>query len=121
MKSAAKGLGLAAVAFLALVILRFDLIVSVRYMPAKVLSVRYLPQFGINARAVLVDLGEEERVVRTSSVQVSTDIGARVCVGETAYLLRRFKRYSLALRSFCPGMTVLVPPVDGPPLMLPGD
>jgi hypothetical protein len=123
LKSANKGWGLGAVviAFIGLAILRFDLIVSVRYMPAKVVAVRYLPQFGINSRAVLVKLGERERIIRTSSVYVRTDIGTKVCVGETAYLLRTFKRYSLAMRSFCPGMAVLVPQGDGPPVMLPGD
>jgi hypothetical protein len=116
LKSSAKGLGLGAVvlAFILVAIVRFDVVVSVRYLRAKVIAVRYLPQYGTHYRAVLVNLGDRDRVIHTSSFDVRTDVGAKVCVGDTAFLLRRFK-------SFCPGMTVLAPPVDGPSVMLPGD
>lgn len=110
-----------AAAFVGLAVLRFDVIVEVRYDQAKVVSVQYLPQLGLHDRAVLVDLGTEKRVVRTESFHPETNIGAKVCVGERSYLLRQFKRYSLALPTFCPGMKVLTRSDVGPPVMLPGD
>jgi hypothetical protein len=110
-----------ATAFVGLATLRFDVIVEVRYVPAKVVSVQYIPQLGLHYRAVLIDLGTEKRVVRTGSFHPVTNIGAKVCVGERSYLLRKFKRFSLALPAFCPGMKVLTRPDDDPPVMLPGD
>jgi hypothetical protein len=110
-----------AAAFIGIAILRFDVIVEVRYVPAKVVSVQELPQLGLHARAVLVDFGKEKRVIRTYSFHPATDIGAKVCVAERSFLLRRFKRYSLAQRAFCPGLKILARPVAGPPALLPGD
>jgi hypothetical protein len=110
-----------AAAFIGLAILRFDVIAEVRYVPAKVVSVQYLPQLGLSYRAVLVDLGKEKKVIRTNSYLVVSDIGAKVCVAERRYLLRSFSRYSLESRSYCPGMKILARPIDGPPVMLPGD
>lgn len=109
------------VAFVGLAILRHDLVVDVHYRPAKVVQVQYLPHLGFNWRAVLVDFGDDMRVIRTDARYLTTDIGAKVCIAERKFLLRRFTRYALALRSQCPGLKVLSGPADGVPAMLPGD
>jgi hypothetical protein len=105
-------------AFLLLAIFMFDPTVEVRYFQAKVLAVQYTPQFGLNARAVLVDLGEQDRVIRTRNWQVETRIGARVCVSERKFLLRGSRRYSLTLPFYCPQLR-WAPQHEGSPQMLP--
>jgi len=122
-KASATGWGLGAVtlAFVALAILRFDMIVSVRYFPANVVTVRYLPQMGLHSRAVLVDLGDQKRVIRTHDRYVNTLVGAKVCISERRFLFRSFVRLALEMSTYCPGLKTRVPTGDGRPVLSPGD
>jgi hypothetical protein len=122
-KSATRGwgLGVLTLAFVALAILRFDVIVSVRYFPAKVVAVQNLPQMGLHSRAVLVDLGDQKRVIRTHDRYVNALVGAKVCVSERRFLFRSFVRFALAMSTFCPGLKIRAPTGDRRPALSPGD
>ena len=115
------GSGAILISFVALAILRFDLVIDTRHYPAKVVAVQSLPQMGIHSRAVLVKLGEGQRVLWTHDRYIETQVGAKVCVTERRYLLRRFVRYALQLSAYCPGLKMVRRSGDSRPAMSPGD
>ena len=115
------GSGAILIAFVALAILRFDLVVDIRHYPAKVVAVQRLPQMGIHSRAVLVELGQGQRVIWTHDRYVETHIGAKVCVVQRQYLLRSFVRYALQLSAYCPGLKPVRRSGDSRAAMSPGD
>lgn len=108
-------------AFLALAILRFDLIVEIRRASAKGLAVQNLPSLGLHSRAVLVDLGDRTRVIRTHDRYVATHIGAKVCIAERRYLVRSFSRFSIELSSYCPDLGPMRQSGDSRTILSPGD
>jgi hypothetical protein len=115
------GLGAVTLAFVGLAILRFDMIASVRYFPAKVVVVQDLPQMGLHSRAVLVDLGDQQRVIRTHDRYVRTFVGAKICVSERRYLFRSIVRFTLEMSVYCPGLQTRTPAGDGRPALSPSD
>lgn len=115
------GSGAILVSFVALAILRFDLVIDTRHYPVKVVAVQSLPQMGMHSRAVLVELGEGQRVIWTHDRHIETHVGAKVCITERRYLLRKFVRYALQLSAYCPALKMVRRSGDSRPTMSPGD
>ncbi len=82
-------------------LLRFDQVVSVSYRRVPVIAVSQIAGQDMAARAVLVDLGERTRLLRTSDWMIRTAPGAQVCIAEHRLLLRRYTRYALVLPGYC--------------------
>ena len=80
---------------------RWDQVTSVSYRRVPVISVQQVPGGDMASRAVIVDLGERQRLVRTSNWMIRTVPDEQVCIAERTLLLRRYTRVSLALPGYC--------------------
>lgn len=85
----------------AVALVRWDQVTSVSYRRVPVVSVQQVPGGDMVTRAVVVDLGERQRLVRTSNWMIRTRPGEQVCIAERKLLLRRYTRVSLALPGYC--------------------
>ena len=82
-------------------LVRWDQVTAVSYRRVPVVSVQQVPGSDMATRAVIVDLGERRRYVRTSNWMIRTVPGEQVCIAERSLLLRRYTRVSLALPGYC--------------------
>ncbi|MCB1355487.1 MAG: hypothetical protein KDK53_02960 [Maritimibacter sp.] len=82
-------------------LIRWDQVSSVSYRRVPVVSVQQVPGGDLPARAVTVDLGDRQRLVRTGDWMIQAEPGEPVCIAERALVLRRFTRISLALPGYC--------------------
>lgn len=98
------------VAVVALV--RWDQTLSVSYRRVPVVSVQQVPGGDLPERAVVVDLGERQRLVRTGDWMIRAEPGGEVCIAERQLLLRRIVRISLELPGYC-GRLPAAPPIPG--------
>ncbi len=85
----------------AVALVRWDQVTSVSYRRVPVVSVQQVPGSDMVTRAVVVDLGERQRFVRTSNWMIRTVPGEQVCIAQRTLLLRRYTRVSLALPGYC--------------------
>lgn len=82
-------------------LVRSDQVTAVSYRLVPVVSIQQVPGNDMATRAVIVDLGARQRLVRTSNWMIQTVPGERVCIAERPLLLRRYTRVSLALPGYC--------------------
>lgn len=82
-------------------LIRWDQTLSVSYRRVPVVSVQQMPGSDLPARAVVVDLGDRQRLVRTGDWMIRAEPGGQVCIAERQLLLRRFIRVTLALPGYC--------------------
>ncbi|MEZ5720613.1 MAG: hypothetical protein R3D59_02305 [Paracoccaceae bacterium] len=82
-------------------LVRWDQVTTVRYRQVPVVSVQQVPGGDMAERAVIVDLGERQRLVRTGDWMILAEPGGQVCISERQLLLRRYVRVSLALPGYC--------------------
>lgn len=80
---------------------RWDQVTAVNYRRVPVVSVQQVAGGDMPERAVVVDLGPRQRLVRTSDWMIRAEPGGQVCVAERQLLLRRYVRVSLALPGYC--------------------
>ena len=85
----------------AVALVRWDQVTSVSYRRVPVVSVQQVPGSDMPVRAVVVDLGDRQRLVRTGDWMIRAQPGGQVCVAERQLLLRRYVRVSLALPGYC--------------------
>ncbi|HCQ66299.1 MAG TPA: hypothetical protein DIU07_14610 [Rhodobacteraceae bacterium] len=96
----------------AVALVRWDQVTAVSYRRVPVVSVQQVPGSDMSVRAVVVDLGDRQRLVRTGDWMIRAQPGARVCIAERQLLLRRYVRVSLALAGYC-GRLPTTPVVTG--------
>ena len=82
-------------------LVRWGQVTSVSYRRVPVVSVQQVPGSDMPVRAVVVDLGDRQRLVRTGDWMIRAQPGGQVCVAERQLLLRRYVRVSLALPGYC--------------------
>ncbi len=82
-------------------VVRSDQVTAVSYRRVPVVSVQQIPGSDMVTRAVIVDLGDRQRLVRTSDWMIRPAPGGQVCVAERQLLLRRYTRVSLVLPGYC--------------------
>lgn len=85
----------------AVALVRWDQVTSVSYRRVPVMSVQQVPGSDMPVRAVVVDLGDRQRLVRTGDWMIRAQPGGTVCIAERQLLLRRYVRVSLALPGYC--------------------
>ncbi len=96
----------------AVALVRWDQATAVSYRRVPVVSVQQVPGSDMPVRAVVVDLGERQRLVRTGDWMIRAEPGGQVCIAERQLLLRRYVRVSLALPGYC-GRVPAAPRVTG--------
>ena len=85
---------------------------SVTYRRVPVVSVQQVPGNDLPSRAVVVDLGDRQRLVRTSDWVIPAEPGGEVCIAERQVLLQRLVWISLAFEGYC-GRRPPAPPIPG--------
>lgn len=93
-------------------LIRWDQQMSVSYRRVPVVSVQQVPGSDLPSRAVVVDLGDRQRLVRTGDWMIRAEPGGQVCIAERQLLLRRYVRVTLALPGYC-GRLPPAPPIPG--------
>lgn len=94
----------------AVALVRWDQVTSVSYRRVPVMSVQQVPGSDMPVRAVVVDLGDRQRLVRTSDWMIRAKPGGQVCISERQLLLRRFVRVTPALPGYCGRLPAAAPP-----------
>ena len=87
-------------------VFRFDMTTDVEFHPAPVLAVESILDRPWD-RLVTVNLNGKTRILRTADRFITVTPGDPVCVKQSTMLIRRHKRYRLALPTFCRKSMVL--------------
>lgn len=82
-------------------LVRFDQVIEVSYRRVPVVRVDQVPGGDLVERAVVVDLGDRQRLVVTTDWMIRARPGVPVCIAESRLLLRRYTRVRLALPGYC--------------------